>query len=296
MPFKYAAFTVMMPESTPQQVVSELKSLGYDGVEWRVHSLPNRTTDKTDFWTANRATIDLETIVQNAPDIRKLAEDSGLEILGLGTYLSCKLLGDVERCMEAAKIMGCGSIRVSPPAYDGTENYNDLYEEAVEGYARIEELARTYKVQANIELHNGRICPSASLAYRLVSNFDPDYIGVILDPGNMVCEGFENWQMGLELLGPYLAYVHVKNAAWVEDYTADGVKHWKTQMAPIKEGVVSWEQVLTVLDRVGYTGWLSLEDFAPGDTRKKLADGIAYLRSIEKQFRIKSSELRIDNS
>ena len=281
MPFKYAAFTVMTPEFTPEQIVSELKSLGYDGVEWRVHNLPNRATDKTDFWMANRATIDVETIVKKAPDIRKLAEDSDLEILGLGTYLSCKLLDEVERCMEAAKIMGCGSIRVSPPAYDGTENYNDLYEEAVEGYAQIEELARNYKVQANIELHPGGICPSASLGYRLVSNFDPDYIGAILDPGNMVYEGFVNWQMGLELLGPYLSYVHVKNAAWVEDYTADGVKYWKAQTVPIREGIVSWEQMLTVFNRLGYSGWLSLEDFAPGNTRKKLADGIAYLKSIE---------------
>ena len=284
MPFRYAAFTVMMPEFTLQEAASELKRLGYDGVEWRVHSVPNQPVAEADFWAGNKATVDIETIAKKAADIRKLTDDHGLEIVGLGTYLSYKLLDDVERCMEAAKIMGCGSIRVSPPSYDGSENYNDLYEEAVEGYTRVEDLARAYRVRANVEVHHGRICASASLAYRFVSNFDPDFVGVIFDPGNMVCEGFENWQMGLEMLGPYLSHVHVKNAAWVEDYTADGVKHWKTTVVPVKEGIVCWSEVLTVLDKVGYRGWLSFEDFAVGDTHLKLADDIAYMKSLEKQL------------
>ncbi|GIX08239.1 MAG: hypothetical protein KatS3mg115_2642 [Candidatus Poribacteria bacterium] len=47
--------------------------------------------------------------------------------------------------------------------------------------------------------------------------FRPEQVGVIHDAGNMVHEGFENYQMGCELLGPYLAHVHVKNAAWVRE-------------------------------------------------------------------------------
>jgi len=74
---------------------------------------------------------------------------------------------DVERCMAAARTMGATSIRVSPPGYDGSENYNDLYEEAVDGYFRVENLAREYDIRANVEIHHGRICPSAGLAYRL---------------------------------------------------------------------------------------------------------------------------------
>ena len=286
MPFRYAAFTVMMPEFTLQEAASQLKRLGYNGVEWRVHNVPDQPIAETDFWAGNKATVDINAILKNAAEIRKLSDDHGLEIVGLGTYLSYKLLDDVERCMEAARIMGCGSIRVSPASYDGSENYNDLYEEAVEGYARVEDLARDYRVRANIELHHGRICASASLAYRFVSNFDPDFVGVIYDPGNMICEGFENWQLGLEMLGPYLSYVHVKNAAWVEDYTADGVKHWKTEVVPLKQGFVSWADVLTALDRAGYRGWLSFEDFAPGDTLDKLADDIAYMRSLERELGI----------
>jgi sugar phosphate isomerase/epimerase len=284
MPLKYAAFTVMMPQYTPDEAAMLLRKLGYDGIEWRVHSVPSEFPAKPDFWRSNRATIDLDTILAKADSIRRMTEDAGLEIIGLGTYLSYRLLDDVERCMEAANIMGAGSIRVSPPTYDGSENYNDLYEEAVDGYGRVENLARHYKVRANIEIHHGKICPSASLAYRLVSNFDPDCVGVILDPGNMIVEGRENWQLALELLGPYLSYVHAKNSAWLPEVGPGVEKRWKPSVVPMKEGFVFWPELLAALDKVGCTGWLSFEDLAPGETKAKLVDDLAYFKALEAQL------------
>lgn len=281
MPFKYSVFTVMLPDYDIPQAAALLKSLGYDGVEWRVHVVPEVFPEKPDFWRGNRATINVETIREKAPEVKRITEDAGLEIMALGTYLSYKMPDDVAKCMEAARTMGCRAIRVSSPNYDGSTNYNDLYEEAVDGYGVIENLCRDFGVRANIELHHGSMCPSAGLAYRLVSNFDPDFIGVIFDPGNMVCEGYENWQMGLELLGPYLSHVHVKNAGWypVEE-SADGEKVWKHQMVGLKEGSVDWTKVLVSLDKAGYNGWLAFEDFGPGDTKQKLADDIAYIKAL----------------
>jgi len=286
MPFTYSVFTLITPEYTIRETAELLAKLGYNGVEWRVHSVPEDLTGTPDYWRNNKATIDIDAILEKAPEMRKISEDNGLEIVGLGTYLSCKLLDDVKRCMEAAKIMGAPSVRVSPPGYDGTQDYNDLYEEALDGFAKVENLAREYKIRASLEIHHGRICPCASLAYRLVSNFDPDYIGVIYDPGNMVFEGHENWQMGLELLGPYLAYVHVKNAMWFEAPGVDGEKNWKATVAPLKEGFVPWRRVLSALDKVGYKGWLSFEDFSLGDTKTKLTDDLAYMKRLEGELGI----------
>lgn len=281
MAFRYSVFTVMMPEYDIAQSAALLQSLGYNGVEWRVHSVPEVFPEKPNFWNGNKATVDVETILQKAPEIKRITEDAGLEIIGLGTYLSYKLMDDVARCMEAARMMGCRSLRVCAPNYDGCINYNDLYEQAVDGYGQVENLSRDFGVRANIELHHGSMCPSAGLAYRLVSNFDPDYIGVIFDPGNMVCEGQENWQMGLELLGPYLSHVHVKNAAWqVSGESVDNEKLWKHAMVGLKEGSVNWADVLIALDKSGFGGWFSFEDFGPGDTKTKLADDIAYMKAL----------------
>jgi len=76
MPLKYAAFTVMMPEFELEEAARLLKKLGYDGVEWRVHNVPDGPDAKPDFWRSNRATIDLETITANAESIRRMTEDA----------------------------------------------------------------------------------------------------------------------------------------------------------------------------------------------------------------------------
>lgn len=87
--------------------------------------------------------------------------------------------------------------------------------------------------------------------------------------------------MGLELLGPYLSHVHVKNAAWLENGTSpDGEKLWKHSMVATRDGSVSWPEVLISLDKAGYRGWLSFEDFGPGDTKTKLAEDLAYVKGL----------------
>lgn len=55
---------------------------------------------------------------------------------------------------------------------------------------------------------------SPSAAYRALEGFDPAHIGLIFDPGNMVNEGFEDYQKSFELLGDYIAHIHIKTASW----------------------------------------------------------------------------------
>jgi sugar phosphate isomerase/epimerase len=62
--------------------------------------------------------------------------------------------------------------------------------------------------------------------------------------------------MGLELLGPYLDYVHAKNIAWVRE---DG--KWRWVFASMEGGQVDWAEVMRALDLVGYSGTISFENF-----------------------------------
>jgi sugar phosphate isomerase/epimerase len=114
-------------------------------------------------------------------------------------------------------------------------------------------------VKALVEIHHGTICPSASLAHRLVSSFDPELVGMIFDPGNMAQEGFEDYRIGAELLGPHLAHVHLKNAAF-ERPKGPGI--WKPRWAPLEDGVVDFGLLFEALDALDYSGWLVIEDFS----------------------------------
>lgn len=279
---KFSVFTVMMPEYDPQEGIALLKELGYDGVEWRV-THPNYRTDQAPaYWGNNRCTIDIATIDAQAKSLGAMVANAGLQVAALGTYLGCGDLEDIERAMRAAAEMGCPRIRVSPAAYDRKVGYPRLFAESLAGYIEVERLARKYNVQACLEIHMGNICSSPSLAHRLISHFDPRYVGAILDPGNMVYEGYEDWRMGIELLGPYLTHVHLKNAAWAPvGQRPGGEVEWKASAAALDAGVVDFRRLFDDLRAVGYEGYGSFEDFSDtGSTREKLARNIAYVRSI----------------
>ncbi len=281
MAWRYAIFTVMCPELDLEQTAELAASLGFAGLEWRVTKRAPEPITQPSYWGANRSTVDVEHIEEDLPRAKQIADRYGLEMPVLGTYMPCSDHMTVERVMRAAADVGCRKLRVGAPGYDGSRPYPELYEQAVRDFGKVAELAEKAGVQACLEMHMNIITPSAGLAHRIVSHFDPADIGVIFDPGNMVREGFENFQMGLELLGPYLSHVHVKNAGWMKAGEEDGVAKWQSQSLSTNQGLIDWSVVMKALHTVGYDGWFSFEDFYAGDTRAKLTDGLGFLKRLE---------------
>jgi sugar phosphate isomerase/epimerase len=273
---KIAVFTVMLPDLTPEVAAQELKAAGYDGVEWRVTRIPpERRAEPPSFWGNNLCT--LEPTEAEARRARALAESAGLAIPNLGTYIAVGDTAATEEAMRFAQAAGSPQVRVGVGGLQG-ESYARRFAAAQAYLAEVEKLARRYNLKALIEIHHGTICPSASLAHRLISSFDPQAIGAIYDPGNMVYEGFEDHRMGLELLGPYLAHVHIKNAAFARP-AEGGV--WTTTWAPLEDGVVNFPQLFAALRAVGYDGWLSMEDFsAARPSREALRHNLAFIRDV----------------
>lgn len=259
---KYACFSVMCGALPKERVVELVAGAGYEGIEWRV---------------APDYHVPPDLSMKDAAAVRRLCEDAGLKVVSLSSYLPLEDLAGLTRLARAAREMGCSQLRLKAPQYTGERSYPALLKASHERLRELQDVLEGLGVKGSVEIHFGTIAPSPSLAKRLVGGFDPDCIGVIYDPGNMVFEGLENWRMSLELLGPHLAHVHVKNAEWVRE---DG--SWRPRMAPLREGIVDWGAVLRALAAVGYDGWLSLEDFWEGASlEERLADDIAYLRGLE---------------
>jgi sugar phosphate isomerase/epimerase len=276
--FRYSVFTVMLPEQTPEEAASALHRFGYDGVEWRVTDPPSVSNAEPGYWSGNRCTVNINRLKDELPRVKTLCEAEGLQVPALGTYLSATDTGRIRECMAFARELGCPQLRVGVPGYDGSRPYPELYEEGLRQWEAVEKLAAEMGIRANVEMHMGNICPSAGLAHRFVSHFDPKHVGVIYDPGNMVIEGYENWQMGMELLGPYLAHVHAKNTEWRYGTDVHGTIRFRPDWTPIQEGIVPWDQVLCALEKVGYNGWISFEDFCTMRWDRKLKDDLAYLK------------------
>lgn len=270
---KLSVFTVATPDLTPEELAKAAMDAGIEGIEWRCKDIPQEAmNEKPSFWRNNRCSMNPDGSEEEWLRFRHAAERYGRKSLAVVPYLTC---GDVEatdRVMKAASLLDASFVRVGIPVYDRTVNYNDLYQSAVAYLTEVERMASSYGLKALVETHHHTIAPSASLAYRLVRHFHPDHIGVLYDPGNMVHEGYENYRMGLELLGPYLAHVHVKNAGYQKISASDtGAAAWTSAWSPLHEGAVPWRQVIEDLEAVGYDGYFGIEDFSgTHDSREML--------------------------
>ncbi|MDD5305190.1 MAG: sugar phosphate isomerase/epimerase [Elusimicrobia bacterium] len=279
---KVSVCSLILPEFTFEEQVGMLRDFGYDGIEIRVCDIAPEHRDKPySNWGNHKDPIGPSNLAASAPRLKSAAAAVGVEICALGTYVNLRDPAGFDAIAASAVELGARMVRVNLPWYDGREPYDALLELATAGLETVEASAKRHGVKAVLEIHHGSIAPSASAARRLLEGFDPEAAGAILDPGNMVHEGFESWAKGMDILGPYLAHVHVKNATWVlKDKPAGGPFVWEPRTARLREGHANWRAILTALRAAGYEGWYSIEDFADMQTREKLEDDLAFLKAL----------------
>ncbi|WP_342573336.1 sugar phosphate isomerase/epimerase family protein [Paenibacillus sp. FSL R5-0749] len=274
---KLSVFTVATPDLNAEELASAAAAAGIDGIEWRFRGIPEEAmSEEPSYWRNNRCSVDPSRWQEQVPVFREAASGQGRKSIALVPYLNCGDISATEQAFQAAAGLGASMMRVGVPGYDRKTHYSELYRKAVDYLTEVQDLAKQYNIKAIVETHHQTIAPTASLAYRLVESLDPQHVGVLYDPGNMVHEGYENHRMGLELLGPYLAHVHVKNAGWFEPEVKDTQKDnvteknsglalntaWKCQWTPLTEGMVDWVQMVRDLRAVGYDGYYGIEDFS----------------------------------
>lgn len=261
---KLSVFTVSTPDLTPEELASAAQEAGIEGIEWRFQDVPEEAKDEApSYWRNNRCSIATRADDAQLQRFHQAAAAHGRITVSVTPYLTVGDVEGTERVLQAASRLGARFIRLAVPGYDRTKHVSELVEQELAYLRQAAPLCKRYGVKGLLETHHGTIAASASATLRLVEEFDPDTIGVLYDPGNMVHEGYENYRMGMELLGPYLAHVHVKNAVWQPDGEAsDGSAAWKASWQPIRRGIVPWSQVIEDLKAVGYDGYLGVEDFS----------------------------------
>jgi sugar phosphate isomerase/epimerase len=274
---KFSVFTASTPEWAPAEAAQNLAAQGWDGIEWRITD--QHVVDSPGFWAGNRATWSLTGLEDSLPEIASITGEAGLGFSGLGGYARCDNHEDVERMLSATAVLGAERVRVTMPRTDSGE-YRALFAAARADLEWVAGRAAHHGVKALVELHHETISASASAAFRLVDGLDPDNVGVIHDLGNLVIEGQERAASAFELLGPYLAHVHVKNARWMAGPPdADGIATWRNEWAPLRTGQADVRAYVAALVRHGYDGWITLEDFSTElPLAERTADNLAFMR------------------
>lgn len=122
---------------------------------------------------------------------------------------------------------------------------------ALEGFAA---LGEANGVCSLVHTHSGHCYGlNASAAMHLVDGFDPQRVGVYLDPAHLAADG-EPLDMALDMVGDYLRLVGVKNVYY--EKTSDG--NWRHVWSTLADGLVNWKDAAKRFAAVGFDGAMSL--------------------------------------
>jgi len=156
-----------------------------------------------------------------------------------------------------------------------------LIDESKGRYKELVAEAKKAGVRPCLELHMGTPFPGPSGTIAFLSGFSPEEVGILYDPANMIADGWERVGLSLNIMGPYLAEVHVKNSRWEPSEKEDrGVKIWRNVSSPLGDGCVNWAEVIDLLKKHGYDGWLVEEGHTEENTFDRLKSAQALLSSL----------------
>lgn len=274
----------MLPRWDLDQTFDKLAEYGYEGLELRCRYTRDDMPEAPSFWGRHVADISPDNIVDRAGEIQTASRRSGVKVVALAPQALLNEHDLIDKLFAGALAIDPDDppmIRIGAPGHDRTLPYHPQFDEARAGFEALARKASECGVKALYEIHVGTVAVSCSRTIELLKDLDPEHIGAIYDVPNMIRVGIEDSRMGMEILGPYMAHCHIGNATPEPDKAArDGALDqlsWKWGFSDLRDGVADIPQIIQDMRDIGYSGYLSLEEFGSGDDDEKVSQQGAYL-------------------
>ncbi len=246
--------------------------------EWSLHkALFDKKMDNLDFARITREEFDIDAIeyvnvffFEKAKDkayldeLNKRADDHGIyqNLIMVDREGGMGSVDDKERTqaienhkkwVEAAKHLGCGSIRVN--AY-GEGTPDEVKSAAVDGLGRLAEFAKPFDINVIVENHGG-ISSNGQWLADVMKQIDMDNCGTLPDFGNFCIERGEDGckeeydrYKGVRELMPYAKAVSAKTY----DFNAEG-----------DDVQTDYYKMMDIVLDAGYHSWVGIEYEGSGD-------------------------------
>lgn len=211
----------------------------------------------------------------------------GLIVPLITTSITDPSEGHAEDIFRASSECEVEFIKLGYWQYEGLGKIRSQIERAREQLKGIRELSEEYGVTAALHTHSGLfLTADPAVVIMLLQDHDPEHICAYVDPGHMVAQcGPTGWEMGLDLLSPYIRLVAVKNFWHFREMSEKaGEGRWQRRMLPLRERIVPWPSVFRSLKDIGFDGNASVHSEYEGLTLQELLertrDDLAYLRDV----------------
>ena len=172
----------------------------------------------------------------------------------------------LELSLEDASAYGADTVLLVPGRVDDSTSYDDCWYRSIEEIKKAVPLAEKLKVTIALENVWNNFILSPMEAVHYLDQFSSPYVKFYFDCGNILRYGWpEQW---INILGRRIAKVHIK------EFSRE-IANKKGNSAgfnvALREGDVNWPAVMTALDNIGYSDWVTLEQRG-GDSLEGLKD------------------------
>ncbi len=191
-----------------------------------------------------------------------------------------------EDIFEQAAEAGVPNLKLGYWRYEGLGTIRAAIGDAARRLDGIEALAQRTGVRGVIHNHSGNFVSAlAPVLWDLIADRDPAAVGAYADPGHLMVEGgLAGWRMGLDLLGDRIAVVAFKDYLWEIQRDASGKPSLVRVGKPLSQGMVPWPEVVALLRKIGFEGWISVHREYGEQTlealQEELPADMTYLRSV----------------
>lgn len=237
-------FSKMLQEFSISEAARRIKALGFEGVDLTVrpggHVLPERAG-------------------QDLPGAVSAIRDQGLSVPMISTAITRATDPHAEATMAAAAHDGIRLLKLG--YWNATKGkLPESIDRARRELDGLQKLAETYAVTLGIHNHSGPgyVNCQPAVVWTLLHGRDPNRVASYFDPGHAAVEGGSGgWRQDLELLGPHIRMVAVKDFGWKTEPGTPKVV-WETQQVPLRDGLVAWPDVFAFLKQMRFDGPISL--------------------------------------
>ena len=257
---KYGLFTDNLSDMKIEQVCSEVKKRGFDGLDLTLrpggHVLPK----------------DAEVGLAHA---HQVAMKETIEILMASTAITGTGSPFARDIIASCAHYGIRQIKLGYWRY---EPFGSLLKQIDTARRKLEgliKLTREFGIQPCVHVHSGQILANGgSILYLILKDFDPRTVGAYADPMHMTVEGgLSGWEMGLDLIAPWVSLVGVKNFVWKPNGRDEhGQARFRTVYVPLADGQAALPRFVSRLKELKYDGTVSLHsEYKGGSSFRSLS-------------------------
>jgi sugar phosphate isomerase/epimerase len=241
---KLSFTTLGCPDWSLEQIASNGKAYGFEGVELRTHD------DKNHFSPDASA--------EEARTTAQMFRDKGVPVFSVMGYTRfahqdqaevAKNQALMRKLIGIAEAMGAPYIRTFAGKLPAGAKLDPMLDQVVKALKPLADEAANRGVTIGIETHDDWCAGDVNI--RLVNGINNKKgFGVIYDVANAINSG-EEWTKTYEKIKPHIVYCHAK-----DDYkNAEG----KRVYVPFGAGTMPWFTILQTLKRDGYKSYFSFE-------------------------------------